>query len=90
MLCKGSGNMKKTFLDKTPIVAMIQSRTADECIEKIERSFSDGTEGLGVQLCQLKKEERTDENLKNIFDTCMDKPVYVTSYRYRRIIYAHL
>lgn len=76
--------MKKTFLDKTPIVSMIQCRTKQECIDKINRSFTAGAEAFGVQLCQLKREERTDENLKSIFDACKDKPIYVTSYRYNQ------
>lgn len=75
--------MIKTFLDgKKPLVAMIQCRTADECIKKIKRSISDGAEALGIQLCQLSRNERTDENLKAIFDACQDKPIYITSYRY--------
>lgn len=75
--------MNKTFTDgKKPLVAMIQCRTADECIDKIRRSADDGAEAFGIQLCQLKIEERTDENLKSIFDACNDKPVYITSYRY--------
>lgn len=75
----------KTFLDGSkPLVAMIQCRTEKECIEKINRSFIDGAEAFGVQLCQLKREERTSEKLKNIFSACKDKPIYVTSYRYNQ------
>lgn len=76
--------MKKTFLNKTPIVSMIQCRTEEECVQKINRSITAGAEAFGVQLCQLKKEERTDEKLKNIFNSCGDKPIYVTSYRYNQ------
>ncbi len=84
MPCKGNDDMKKTFLDNVPIVSMIQCRTAKECIEKINRSNLDGAEAFGVQLCQLKKEERTDEKLKSIFLACGDKPIYITSYRYNQ------
>lgn len=76
--------MKKTFLDITPIVSMIQCRTADECIDKIKKSLLDGAEAFGIQLCQLKREERTDDKLKSIFSACEDKPIYVTSYRYNQ------
>lgn len=73
----------KIFLDGAkPLVAMIQCRTADECIQKITRSLADGAEALGIQLCQLKRTERTDDKLKAIFDSCNEKPIYITSYRY--------
>lgn len=72
--------MKFADVDK-PLVAMIQCRTAEECIAKIKRSIDAGADALGVQLCQLSREERTDEKLKAIFDACEEKPVYVTSYR---------
>ncbi len=74
--------MGKTFLDKIPLVSMIQCKTANDCIYKIRRSLTDGAEAFGIQLCQLKREERTDEKLKSIFASCDDKPIYVTSYRY--------
>lgn len=84
MPCRDRGvDFMKTFLDGSkPLTAMIQCRTADECIEKIKRSLADGAEALGVQLCQLRRDERTDEKLKTIFEACADKPVYITSYRY--------
>lgn len=63
------------------MVAMIQCRTAAECIAKIKRSIVAGAEAIGLQLCQLRREERTEKHLKNIFAACGDLPVYVTSYR---------
>lgn len=72
----------KTFLDGSkPITAMIQCRTAEQCINKIKLSVLGGAEALGIQLCQLNRNERTDEKLKSIFNSCEDKPVYITSYR---------
>ena len=43
--------MKPSFLnhDKPLICAMIQCRTADECIEKIKMSLIDGAEAFGIQ-----------------------------------------
>lgn len=75
--------MKPTFLqyDQPLITAMIQCPTADECIEKIGRSLKAGAEALGIQLCQLKKEYRTEETLRRIFAACEGKPIYVTAYR---------
>ncbi len=72
----------KTFLDGSkPLTAMIQCRTAEECINKIKLSLSEGAEALGIQLCQLSRDERTDEKLKSVFNSCEEKPIYITSYR---------
>lgn len=83
-LCKGDNNMKSTFLnhEKPLITAMIQCPTADECIAKIKASLAEGAEAFGIQLCQLRREFRSKEGLKEIFDACEGKPIYVTSYRH--------
>jgi 3-dehydroquinate dehydratase len=72
-----------TFLkyDKPLICAMIQCPTPEECIAKIKRSISAGAEALGIQLCKIRREYRTEENLRPIFETCEGLPVYITSYR---------
>lgn len=74
---------KPTFLnyEKPLLCAMIQCPTPDECIAKIKRSLAGGAEALGVQLCKLKKEYRTEEHLTKIFHACEGKPIYITSYR---------
>ncbi|MCQ2386060.1 MAG: hypothetical protein MJ078_05250, partial [Clostridia bacterium] len=69
-------------LSSPPLVSMIQCRTSGECIEKIRLSLSEGAEAFGVQLCQLAREERTEENCSAVFRACENKPIYVTSYRY--------
>lgn len=76
--------MKPTFLkyDKPLLTAMIQCATEEECINKIKASISDGADALGIQLCRIKKEYRTKECLKRIFDACEGRPIYVTSYRH--------
>ena len=73
----------KTPFDFTnpPLVAMIQCRTKEECIEKIKSSLKNGAEAFGIQLCQLKLCDRTKESLTSIFAACEGKPIYVTSYR---------
>jgi len=72
-----------TFLkyDKPLLTAMIQCSTPEECIVKIKASIEDGADALGVQLCKLKRDRRTDEDLKKIFAACEGRPIYVTSYR---------
>ena len=74
---------KPTFLiyEKPLLCAMIQCPTPDECIEKIRRSIAGGADALGVQLCKLEKQYRTETELKRIFSACEGKPIYVTSYR---------
>lgn len=77
----------KTFLNgKKPLVAMIQCKTPEKCIEKIKASLIDGAEAFGIQLCQLEKKYRTIEILKDIFSYCENKPIYITSYRYNESI----
>lgn len=73
-----------TFLkyEKPLLTAMIQCSTPDECIAKIKASIRDGADALGIQLCRLKREFRTLEELKRIFDACEGRPIYVTSYRH--------
>ncbi|MBQ2968372.1 MAG: type I 3-dehydroquinate dehydratase [Clostridia bacterium] len=76
--------MKATFLnyEKPLLCAMIQATTPEKAIKKIKDSLADGAEALGIQLCKFKKEYRTKEILKEIFDACEGKPIYVTSYRH--------
>jgi 3-dehydroquinate dehydratase type I len=76
---------KSTFLnyEKPLLTAMIQCPTKEEAIKKIKKSIDMGADAIGVQLCRLKKEYRTIKNLKEIFDSCNGKPIYITSYRSR-------
>ncbi|NMB95771.1 MAG: type I 3-dehydroquinate dehydratase [Clostridiaceae bacterium] len=77
--------MKKiTFLnyEKPLLTAMIQCPTKEEAIAKIKKSIDLGADAIGVQLCKLKKEYRTLKDLKEIFDSCNEKPIYITSYRF--------
>ena len=75
--------MKPTFLkyEKPLLTAMIQYRTPEECILKIKASLADGADAIGIQLDKLKKEYRTPECFKKIFEACEGKPIYVTCYR---------
>lgn len=84
MLCREETKMSATFLnyEKPLLTAMIQCATPEECIKKINESIQDGADALGIQLCRIKREYRTKEHLKSIFDACDGRPIYVTSYRY--------
>ncbi|NMB97568.1 MAG: type I 3-dehydroquinate dehydratase [Clostridiaceae bacterium] len=75
--------MKPTFLEyeKPLLTAMIQCPTKEAAIAKIKKSIDLGADALGVQLCKLKKEYRNLKDLKEIFDSCEGKPIYITSYR---------
>ena len=75
--------MKPDFFnyEKPIICAMIQTRTAEECIKKIEDSVAEGAEAIGIQLCKLGREYRTKETLTEIFSACQGLPIYITSYR---------
>lgn len=61
---------------------MIQSETVDEAIAIIANSEYDGAESYGIQLENLRRDQRTEENLKRLFAACKNRPIYVTSYRY--------
>ena len=71
------------FLNNTkpPLVAMIAAKTTEDAIYQITNSLYDGADAFGIQLCQLKQECRTREELIKIFDACIGKPIYITSYK---------
>jgi 3-dehydroquinate dehydratase len=75
--------MTPSFLhyDKPLLTAMIQCPTKEAAIAKIKKSLDLGADAIGIQLCRLKKEYRTLENLKEILGSCHGKPIYITSYR---------
>ena len=75
---------KASFLnhDKPLLCAMVQCSTVEECICKIQSSLAEGATAFGIQLCKIKRELRTRENLTKIFEACEGRPIYVTSYRY--------
>lgn len=74
---------KPTFLQYTKplICAMVMEDTVEKCRPVIANSIADGAEAIGFQLEILKREERTEENLKTLFSYCNGLPIYVTSYR---------
>ncbi len=76
--------MKPTFLNQNrPIITgMVLEDTPDGMRYRIKNSIYAGADALGIQLCRLKKEYKTDQNLKRIFSACGGRPIYVTNYRY--------
>ena len=68
--------------DEPLLCAMIQCETVEECICKIKASLAEDATAFGIQLCKIKKELRTKENLTKIFEACEGRPIYVTSYRH--------
>ncbi len=61
---------------------MVLNDNPDDIRFRIRNSIYAGADALGVQLCRLKKEFRTDENYRGIFDSAEGRPVYITNYRY--------
>lgn len=68
-------------IDKMPyITTMIQTPTPDEFIAAARNAVCGGADAIGFQLCQLKKEYRTEENYRNMFAYVGDRPIYITNY----------
>ncbi len=75
--------MKKSFLNpKEPFITeMIQAPSIQLSKTKIENAIKDGATAIGLQLSYLDKEIRTEKNLRELFESAKDKPLYVTNYR---------
>ena len=75
--------MTKSFLNaKEPFITeMIQAPSIQLSKTKIENAIKDGATAIGLQLSYLDKEIRTEKNLRELFESTKDKPVYVTNYR---------
>jgi 3-dehydroquinate dehydratase len=77
--------MKPTFLEcKKPLICcMVPGDNPDEAIETIKKAHQDGADAFGFQLECWKPEYLNEESFREVFKHCLDKPIYVTSYRYR-------
>ncbi|NLB40753.1 MAG: type I 3-dehydroquinate dehydratase [Clostridiales bacterium] len=75
--------MKPSFLNhsKPLVVSMIQAETPQACISMIKNSIYDGADAFGIQLCRITKELRAVEELKKIFASTAQRPIYITNYR---------
>jgi len=75
--------MRRDFFDnrKPSLVAMVSGDNTRDVIAEVTNSLYAGADAFGIQLCRLKEEFRTEEELKKMFGACQGKPIYVTSYR---------
>lgn len=76
--------MKPTFLNHSrPLVtSMILKDNPDAVRYAVKNSIYAGADALGIQLCRLKREFKTEENYRAMFAAAAGKPIYVTNYRY--------
>lgn len=73
--------MKLFEQKKPPLVAMISSSTADDCVWEIINSIYDGAEAIGIQLDHIKGEYKNEEGIARLINACNGLPVYITSYK---------
>ncbi len=76
--------MKPTFLNQNRplITAMVLKDNPDDVRYTVKNSIYAGADAIGIQLCRIKREFKTDENLKAMFASCGGRPIYITNYRY--------
>lgn len=68
---------------RPPLVAMVQVETLEEALDIITDAHYDGADAFGIQLEDLLPQYRNLTDLKKMFDACLGKPIYITSYRVR-------
>lgn len=75
--------MKKSFLNATEpfVMEMIQVKTAEQANSRIQTAVAGGATAIGLQLQTLEKKYRTDDNIRKLFESTKDLPLYVTNYR---------
>ena len=74
---------KPTFLkqDKPLLTVMAQAEDPERIKELISLSLPEGAEAFGMQFCRMKKEYRSRDTYKKLFELARPLPVYVTNYR---------
>lgn len=72
---------KSFFSIPTPIIAMVTGDTVEVMKETAAKALADGADGIGFCMEMLTMEERTDEQITDLFRSCGDRPVYATCYR---------
>ena len=75
--------MKPTFLQyaKPLLTAMVLERTPEDAINMVMNAHYDGAEAFCFQMEYFEQEYHSYDHLARIFETCMGKPIYITSYR---------
>ncbi len=61
---------------------MVLKDNPDDIFYRVKNSVYAGADALGIQLCRIKREFRTETNYRRIFGACGGRPIYVTNYRY--------
>ena len=77
-------NMIPTFLNQNrPLICgMVLKDNPSDIRYRVKNSIYAGADALGIQLCNLKREFKTEEHYKSIFSACGGRPIYITNYRY--------
>ncbi len=75
--------MKPTFLNQSRpfVTGMILKDDPNEVRYAVKNALYAGADSLGIQLCAMKPELRTEENLKAMFAAAGGHPIYVTNYK---------
>ena len=71
----------KLTCEKKPITAMVAASSIKEATATILNAKWQEADAYYIQLELLPREERTEENLRQLFSFCAGKPVLVTAYR---------
>ncbi len=74
--------MRPTFLNQSRplITGMVLNDNPNEVRYAVKNSIYAGADALGIQLCMLRPEFRTEENLRTMFAAAAGRPIYVTNY----------
>ena len=75
--------MKPTFLNQLRpfVTGMVLKETPDEVRYAVKNSIYEGADALGIQLCKLKPEYKTEEHYRKMFAAAGQRPIYITNYR---------
>ncbi len=63
------------------VTGMVLKYNPDDVRYAVKNSIYAGADALGIQLCRIKREFRTEENFKAMFAAAAGRPVYITNYR---------
>ncbi len=76
--------MKPSFLNSARpfIIGMTLKSTPKEAIYNIKNCIYAGADAVAVQLCKMKREYKTKEELSRVFASAAGRPIYVTDYRW--------
>lgn len=75
-----------TFLnyDRPLLTVMLQCRTPETAIQRIQKAIPAGAEAFGLQVESLLQEYHTPDTYRRIFAAGQGRPFYVTNYRHNQ------